>query len=123
MGTAKRRLWFGNPRLAGAFEIWKIEIGAALCICHHGGVHLMHAGQRFAVGAKKALNQVSQTAVDAGSFGRGERGNVRIGIFSSLACGLLSILLTGALAHDCPPAPRFIRRTKPARTLLGANEN
>ena len=27
--------------------------------------------------------------------------------------------MTGGQAHDCPPAPRLIRRTKPARKLLG----
>lgn len=28
-------------------------------------------------------------------------------------------MLTGGEAHDCPPAPRLIRRTKAARTFLG----
>jgi putative transposase len=32
---------------------------------------------------------------------------------------LLSILLTGGQAHDCPPAQRLIRRTKAASKLLG----
>jgi IS5 family transposase len=32
---------------------------------------------------------------------------------------LLSILLSGSEAHDCPPAQRLIRRTKAARKLLG----
>jgi hypothetical protein len=32
---------------------------------------------------------------------------------------LLSILLTGGQAHDCPPAQRLICRTKPAKKLLG----
>ena len=32
---------------------------------------------------------------------------------------LLSILLTGGEAHDCPPAQRLIRRTKAATKLLG----
>jgi transposase len=27
--------------------------------------------------------------------------------------------LSGGEAHDCPPAPRLIRRTKAARTLIG----
>jgi transposase len=31
---------------------------------------------------------------------------------------LLSILLSGGEAHDCPPAEPLIRRTKPARKLL-----
>jgi transposase len=32
---------------------------------------------------------------------------------------LLSILLTGGQAHDCPPAQRLIRRSKIAKKLLG----
>ena len=32
---------------------------------------------------------------------------------------LLSVLLTGGQAHDCPPAQRLIRRTKAAKRLLG----
>lgn len=27
--------------------------------------------------------------------------------------------MTGGQAHDCPPAPRLIRRTRPAKKLLG----
>jgi putative transposase len=30
-----------------------------------------------------------------------------------------AILLSGGEVHDCPPAPRLIRRTKKARKLLG----
>ncbi|RVO59196.1 LysR family transcriptional regulator [Sinorhizobium meliloti] len=69
------------------------EIGAALFIRHHGGVHLTHAGERFLVRARRALNQIGHAAIDAGSCGRGEAGVVRIGIFSSLASGFLSDLL------------------------------
>ncbi|WP_453973565.1 LysR family transcriptional regulator [Amorphus sp. MBR-141] len=69
------------------------EIGAALFIRHHGGVHLTQAGKRFLVRARKAINQMGHAAIDAGSFGRGEAGVVRIGIFSSLASGFLADLL------------------------------
>lgn len=31
----------------------------------------------------------------------------------------LAVLLTGGEAHDCPPAQRLIRRTRPAEKLLG----
>ena len=69
------------------------EIGVALFIRHHGGVHLTQAGQRFLVRARRALIQVGDAAYDAASFGRGEQGMVRIGIFSSLASGFLAELL------------------------------
>ena len=69
------------------------EIGVALFVRHHGGVDLTHAGQRFLVRARKALSQIGHATIDAVSFGRGETGTVRIGIFSSLASGFLSDLL------------------------------
>lgn len=69
------------------------EIGVALFIRHRCGVDLTDAGQRFLIRARKALNQVGHAAIEAGSFGRGEVGTVRIGIFSSLASGFLPDLL------------------------------
>lgn len=69
------------------------EIGVALFIRHHGGVDLTHAGKGFLVCARKAISQISDAAMDAGSFGRGDAGVVRIGIFSSLASGFLADLL------------------------------
>lgn len=56
-------------------------------------MHLTQAGQRFLVRARKAIAQVGHAAMDVGSFGRGEAGTVRIGIFSSLASGFLADLL------------------------------
>ena len=49
---------------------------------------------------------------------RGGR-NTKIHAVADAKGRLLSILLTGGEAHDCPPAPRLIRRTKAARKLLG----
>ena len=69
------------------------DLGVALFIRHHGGVQLTHAGQRFLKQAQRALNQIESATVDAGLFGRGESGAVRIGIFTSLASGFLSELL------------------------------
>lgn len=84
------------------------EIGAALFIRHHGGVHLTHAGQRFLVRARRALSQIGHAAVDAGSFGRGERGVVRIGIFSSLASGFLADLLRAYVTANPAIRPDLI---------------
>jgi transposase len=44
--------------------------------------------------------------------------NTKIHAVSDAKGRLLSILLTGGQAHDCPPAKRLIRRTKPAQKLL-----
>lgn len=69
------------------------EIGTALFIRHRSGVNLTQAGERFVARARKALSQIGHAAIDAASFGRGELGTVRIGIFSSLASGFLADLL------------------------------
>lgn len=84
------------------------EIGVALFIRHHGGVNLTHAGQRFIVRARKAIRHVGQAALDVGSFGRGEAGIVRIGIFSSLASGFLAELLRAYMAANPGVRPDLV---------------
>lgn len=69
------------------------EIGVALFVRNHSGVVLTNAGHAFLHRARKAMRQLSHAAMDAGSFGRGEKGTVRIGIFTSLASGFLPDLL------------------------------
>lgn len=69
------------------------EIGVALFLRHHSGVTLTHAGKKFLARSRKALSEIDHAAMDAGSFGRGEIGTIRIGIFSSLASGFLAELL------------------------------
>lgn len=90
------------------------EIGAALFIRHHGGVHLTHAGQRFLIRARRALSQIGHAAVDAASSGRGEAGVVRIGIFSSLASGFLADLLRAYVAANPSIRPDLVRVGQPA---------
>jgi transposase len=54
------------------------------------------------------------------AIGRSRGGrNTKIHALSDARGRLLSVLLTGGQAHDCPPAQRLIRRTKPAAKLLG----
>lgn len=84
------------------------QVGATLFIRHHGGVRLTHAGQRFLVRARGALTQVEHAAVDAASFGRGEAGVVRIGIFSSLASGFLADLLRAYVAANPTIRPDLV---------------
>jgi len=71
------------------------ELGVTLFVRQHGGVCLTQAGERFVILARKALNQIRDAATHDGSRGnvRGPAGTIRIGIFSSLASGFLSILL------------------------------
>lgn len=54
------------------------------------------------------------------AIGRSRGGrNTKIHAIADAKGRLLSILLTGGQAHDCPPAQRLIRRTKIAKKLLG----
>lgn len=54
------------------------------------------------------------------AIGRSRGGrNTKIHALADAKGRLLSILLTGGQAHDCPPAQRLIRRTKAAKKLLG----
>jgi transposase len=49
---------------------------------------------------------------------RGGR-NTKIHAIADAKGRLLSVLLSGGEVHDCPPAKRLIRRTKPAKKFLG----
>jgi transposase len=54
------------------------------------------------------------------AIGRSRGGrNTKIHAIADAKGRLLSILLTGGQAHDCPLAQRLIRRTKAARKMLG----
>jgi transposase len=54
------------------------------------------------------------------AIGRSRGGrNTKIHAIADAKGRLLSILLTGGEAHDCPPAKRLIRRARPARKMLG----
>jgi transposase len=54
------------------------------------------------------------------AIGRSRGGrNTKIHAIADAKGRLLSILLSGGEAHDCPPAQRLIRRTKAAGKLLG----
>ncbi len=54
------------------------------------------------------------------AIGRSRGGrNTKIHALADAKGRLLSILLTGGQAHDCPPAQRLIRRTQAADKLLG----
>jgi transposase len=69
-------------------------------------------GAPFGIGRKKG--EQSQ------AIGRSRGGrNTKIHAVADAKGRLLSILLTGGQAHDCPPAQRLIRRTKAAKRLLG----
>ena len=71
-----------------------------------------HQGTPLGIGRKKGEHK---QAIGRSRGGR----NTKIHAIADAKGRLLSILLTGGEAHDCPPAQRLIRRTKAARKLLG----
>jgi transposase len=71
-----------------------------------------HQGTPLGIGRKKGEHK---QAIGRSRGGR----NTKIHAIADAKGRLLSILLTGGEAHDCPLAQRLIRRTKAARKLLG----
>jgi transposase len=71
-----------------------------------------HQGAPLGFGRKKGEHK---QAIGRSRGGR----NTKIHAIADAKGRLLSILLTGGEAHDCPPAQRLIQRTKPAKKLLG----
>ena len=71
-----------------------------------------HQGAPLGVGRKRGEQK---QAIGRSRGGR----NTKIHAIADAKGRLLSILLSGGEAHDCPPAQRLIRRTKAARKLLG----
>jgi transposase len=73
-----------------------------------------HSRQGAPFGLRRKKGEQSQ------AIGRSRGGrNTKIHAVADAKGRLLSILLTGGQAHDCPPAQRLIRRTKAAKRLLG----
>jgi transposase len=73
-----------------------------------------HTHQSASLGGGRKRGEQKQ------AIGRSRGGrNTKIHAIADAKGRLLSILLTGGQAHDCPPAQRLIRRTKPAKKLLG----
>jgi transposase len=74
----------------------------------------LHARQGAPLGFGRKKGEQNQ------AIGRSRGGrNTKIHAIADAKGRLLSILLTGGQAHDCPPAQRLIRRTKAASKLLG----
>jgi len=90
------------PRTCAA---WSIDIGPDDRQHAHQGAPLRFGWKRGE--QKQAIGR-----------SRGGR-NTKIHALADAKGRLLSLLLSGGQAHDCPPAQRLIRRTRPARKLLG----
>jgi transposase len=74
----------------------------------------LHPRQGASLGLGRKKGEQNQ------AIGRSRGGrNTKIHAIADAKGRLLSILLSGGQAHDCPPAKRLIRRTKKAKRLLG----
>ncbi len=74
----------------------------------------LHAYQSAPLGLGRKKGEQTQ------AIGRSRGGrNTKIHAIADAKGRLLSILLSGGEAHDCPRAQRLIRRTKTAKKLLG----
>ena len=71
-----------------------------------------HQGAPLGIGWKRGEQK---QAIGRSRGGR----NTKIHALADAKGRLLSFLLSGGQAHDCPPAQRLIRRTKAAAKLLG----
>lgn len=74
----------------------------------------LHPHQGAPLGLRRKRGEQKQ------AIGRSRGGrNTKIHAIADAKGRLLSFLLTGGEAHDCPVAERLIRRTQPAEKLLG----
>ena len=71
-----------------------------------------HQGAPLGLGRKRGEQK---QAIGRSRGGR----NTKVHAIADAQGRLLTILLSGGEVHDCPPAPRLIRRIKTARRLLG----
>ncbi len=71
-----------------------------------------HQGAPLGLGRKRGEQK---QAIGRSRGGR----NTKVHAVADARGRLLAILLSGGEVHDCPPAPRLIRRTRAARRLLG----
>ncbi len=70
--------------------------------------------------SKRTARPRAQKGGNNQAIGRSRGGrNTKIHAIADAKGRVLSILLTGGQAHDCPPAQRLIRRSKAARKMLG----
>jgi transposase len=79
-----------------------------------------NANDRFDAHQGASLSFGRKRGEQKQAIGRSRGGrNTKIHALADAKGRLLSLLLTGGQAHDCPPAQRLIRRVKAAAKLLG----
>ncbi len=90
---ASRALGIAQSSISRRIRDMEDELGASLFHRSRTGVALTHAGKRFLPRARSALQQIATGVQEVSAAGRVTSGQIRIGIFSSLAAGFLPELL------------------------------
>ena len=69
------------------------DLGTPLFERRHRGVRLTEAGQHFLKHVASGIEHLDHAVRTAGTIARGERGRLRVGLYSSIAAGFLAELL------------------------------
>lgn len=94
------------------------ELGVSLFERYSGGVRTTAAGSQFISRARKAVRELDYAVISAGRAGRGAEGNLRVGIFASIASGFAyDLLATYSAQHpdvaidvaECGPREQMAR--------------
>lgn len=90
---ASRALGIAQSSISRRIRDMEDELGASLFHRNQNGVALTDAGRRFLPRARTALRQIAVGVHEVAAAGAVSAGQIRIGIFSSLASGFLPNLL------------------------------
>ena len=96
---ASRALGIAQSSISRRIRDMEDELGASLFHRGQNGVALTDAGRRFLPRARAALRQIAAGVHEVAAAGIVFAGQIRIGIFSSLASGFLSDLLKAYHEH------------------------
>ena len=86
----------------------EIRLGAALFIRSAGGVQLTQAGKTFVQRGRQAMTQIGLARSEVGALGRGEAGEIKIGILSAVGAGFLSELISDFGAANATVRMTFV---------------
>ncbi|WP_197707318.1 LysR substrate-binding domain-containing protein [Sphingobium sp. LB126] len=90
---ASARLGVRESTISRQIRDLEDALGSSLFLRTRAGVALTQAGESFVQRARCALTQIDFAIRDVGAIGRGSRGVIRIGLFSSLATGFVASLI------------------------------
>lgn len=110
---ASRALGIAQSSISRRIRDMEDELGASLFHRSRSGVVLTHAGKRFLPRARAALRQIAAGVHEVSAAGKVTSGQIRIGIFSSLAAGFLPALLK-AYHEQYPEIEIHLKDANPA---------